>query len=196
MTKKTDNSNLPAKLALRRYFMDKYHSDDRARVFDACQGDGVIWRTLRQEYEVTNYWGVDEKPKKGRIKIDSVRVLGQPGWPEDVIDIDTYGSPWKHWLAMLPHVERPLTAFLTVGSGGPGRVRLGREELLAMGITIDSVLGMSGAITHNLIELAMRYALAAAYDYGLRIVEAQETMTSDSKWRTRYIGVRLEPVDG
>ncbi len=79
MSAKTDNSNLASKLALRRYFLDKYHADGPANVMDCCQGDGVIWRELRKQVSVASYWGIDKKAKKGRIKLDSVRVLGQPG---------------------------------------------------------------------------------------------------------------------
>jgi hypothetical protein len=93
---KTDNHDPRAKLELRRYFLRKYHGDGLARVLDCCQGSGLLWGTLRQEFECESYWGLDLKRKPGRLSIDSSRVLAQPGWPQDVIDIDTYGSPWKH----------------------------------------------------------------------------------------------------
>ncbi|HZU48538.1 MAG TPA: hypothetical protein VFA16_15010, partial [Mycobacterium sp.] len=92
---KTDNGNLEAKLGLRRHFLRRYHMENKPMVLDCCQGDGIIWRKLRQEFEC-DYWGVDVKPKRGRLSIDSVRILAQPGWPHDVLDIDTYGSPWRH----------------------------------------------------------------------------------------------------
>lgn len=197
MAKKTDNSNPTVKLALRRYFLSKYHGDGAADVLDCCQGQGLIWQRLRREFALAGYWGVDVKVQKGRLKIDSMRILAQPGWPHNVIDIDTYGSPWKHWLALLPHVgQRDITVFLTIGSGGPGRIRLGREELDAMGISIERVKGMSGAITHSLIDLAARCCLGQCYRYGLHVIEAAEALTTESKWRTRYIGVRLGSQDG
>jgi len=112
--KKTDNHNLGAKLALREYFLGKYHGSG-AHVLDCCQGDQVIWSALRKKFRIQTYWGLDKKPKVGRLKLDSVRVLEQPGWTQDVVDIDTYGSPWKHWSAMLPHVVRPMSVFLTIG---------------------------------------------------------------------------------
>lgn len=110
---KTDNHNPAAKLALRRYFLRKYHAGERFSVLDCCQGSGLLWGELRREFSDCDYWGVDLKPKSGRLKIDSVRILAQPGWTQNVIDIDTYGSPFKHWAAMLPNVTRPLTVFLT-----------------------------------------------------------------------------------
>lgn len=42
-------------------------------------------------------------------------MLTQPGWQADILDLDTYGSPWKHYNAMLPNLSGPLTVFLTIG---------------------------------------------------------------------------------
>src|SRR5438552_1243842 len=101
-SKKTDNHNLPAKLALRTYFLRKYHMQDVRRdaagatninVLDCCQATGKIWGTLQREFPLAGYWGVDVKPKKGRLTIDSVKILDQPGWTQNVVDVDTYGSP-------------------------------------------------------------------------------------------------------
>ena len=118
VTKKTDNSHLAAKLGLRRYFLDRYHAGERIRVIDCCAGESVIWTTLRREYEV-DYWGIDKERKRGRMHLDSIRVLQQPGWRADVVDIDTYGSPWGHWMALLENATQPLTVFLTYGQISP-----------------------------------------------------------------------------
>lgn len=191
-----DNGNLPAKLKLRRYFMDKYHAGGDANVLDCCQGSAVIWNTLRNEYDLAGYWGIDEKFRAGRIQIDSAKILAQRGWPQNVIDIDTYGTPWKHWMNMLPHVERQLTVFLTIGRSGPGpkRAKLPQEELEAMGLTIDGVSVMS-SLTGHFFEMSIHYCLAAALKHNLRIVECVEAFSVPvNKWRTIYMGVRLEPV--
>jgi hypothetical protein len=92
-SKKTDNHNPKAKLLLRRHFLDKYHADGNADVLDCCQAGGLLWKEIRKTHQIARYWGVDLKPKKGRLKIDSVRILQQSGWPQNVIDIDTYGEP-------------------------------------------------------------------------------------------------------
>ncbi len=110
-----DNSALEAKLDLRRRFLDKYHAQFPINVLDCCRGDGVIWSRLREEYPVTSYWGVDYKKKPGYLVVDSRRLLKTPGWPQNVIDIDTYGSPWEHWLALIKNVSKPTTVFLTIG---------------------------------------------------------------------------------
>lgn len=186
---KTDNARLDAKLALRRHFLKKYHGDGSARVLDCCQGDGIIWEALRKEFPVASYWGVDVKPAKGRLKIDSLRVLGMPGWREDVIDVDTYGSPWKHWSAMLPNVGRPTTVFLTLGQvrmgGGSGvdgllvkeaGIRFKRERWPA-------------ALVGGIAEALLPYAWAMAGRCGLRIVEALEARPGP---HARYFGLHLE----
>jgi len=189
MAKKTDNHNPAAKLALRRYFLRKYHTDEPIHVLDCCQGGGVLWRELRKEFETASYWGLDLKPKKGRLKLDSVRVLQQPGWPQNVVDVDTYGDCWAHWEALLPNIQRPTTVFLTRGHGGPNRVRLGRYELLSLGISIPRIHKMSGAITHTLSEIAVTYALTNTCGYAI-IMEAVEAISDGN---ARYFGVRLEP---
>lgn len=71
--------------------------------------------TLRTEFAIAQYWGVDVTPKSGRLKIDSVRILGQPGLEQNVIDIDTYGSPWKYWFALTRNAHASLTVFPTSG---------------------------------------------------------------------------------
>ena len=189
MGKKTDNSDPRAKLELRRYFLRKYHAGNPPHVLDCCQGEGVLWGRLRKEFELASYWGVDIKKKKGRLRLDSVRVLQQPGWPQNVVDVDTYGSPWKHWEALLPNVRRPTTVFLTIGVvqiGGGG----GLDRIAARALGIDS-LSVSPGISGKLHEIALPRLLAMSYKYDIRIVEAVEAMSSGN---ARYIGVRLEPA--
>lgn len=195
---KSDNHNLKAKLDLRRHLLHRYHANGNAqqpvdpiRVMDCCPGSGEIWSRLRREFTVESYFPIDQKAKVGRLKMDSVRVLAQPGWRETVIDIDTYGSPFRHWLAMLPNLVRPVTVFMTIGRGGPQMVHLGREELVMLGITMPTIFRMSGAITHTLADLCVSHALAKSLEYGWRIVEAVETETNGN---ARYIGIRVEAV--
>jgi hypothetical protein len=178
-----DNGNLVAKLKLRRHFLETYHADGSADVLDCCQGNGVIWKQLRHRLKVRSYWGLDLKPKKGRLKLDSVRVLQQSGWSYDVIDIDTYGSPWKHWMSMLPNVTSGITVFLTIGQWQMGTAG---EILEALGI---GKLKVPPGIAVRLHEAGLEYLLAAATDFGLRITEAREAICKAS---ARYFGIRLE----
>ena len=186
-TTKTDNHNPAAKLALRRHFLREYHADDSPHVLDCCQGGGLLWQELRKEFAVASYWGVDVKPKKGRLKLDSVRVLAQPGWPQNVVDIDTYGSPWKHWAAMLPNIARPTTVFLTIGQvqiGGGQLIKEAKEALELKDLRIPP------AISAKLNRFAVPYLLAQSDWYGIIVTEALEAASSGN---ARYIGVRLEP---
>jgi hypothetical protein len=194
--RKTDNSNLAAKLDLRRYFLRTYHATEPIHVLDCCQGAGVLWRQLRQEFPVASYWGLDVKPKKGRLRLDSVRVLAQPGWPQNVIDVDTYGSPWAHWLALLPNVVSPTTVFLTVGQplSKPfiRRFRsLNKEELQSIGASFKTKLPLAFQLFIG--KLSTPYVLAAAYKAGVQILEAVE---AESTGNANYFGVRLEKSVG
>jgi len=183
MAKKIDNSNLEAKLELRRHFLRKYHADDPPHVLDCCQGSGVLWEQLRKEFAVASYWGVDLKRRKGRLKLDSARILAQPGWPQTVVDVDTYGSPWKHWEAMLPNIQQPTTVFLTIGQWQMGTDRHILTALGLRGITIPP------GIARKLHGLSVSYCLARTCVYDIIIVEAVEAVSTGN---ARYIGLRLE----
>lgn len=203
---KTDNRNLDAKLEVRRHFLRKYHSQPGAvvRVLDCCQGDGLIWDRLRSEFPVASYWGVDVKPKRGRLAVKSERVLAQPGWRQDVIDVDTYGTPWTHWLAMLPNLKRGpflrddvsgVTVFLTLGRGVNAPV-LSKIEVDALGLG-DLSLKLTGSLSSlvtALSAMAPRYVLARASEHGLKVVEIAmtESKTGTTGGGGEYWGVRLE----
>lgn len=193
--KKSDNGHLAAKLELRRHFLAKFpppgpKKRSRFKVFDACQGEGVLWSVLRREFPC-DYWGVDVKPKKGRLKIDSVKVLGQPGWDFDVVDIDTYGSPWKHYQAMMPYVRRPVTVFLTLGfvrAGGGGNV--GNAFMRAAGLEFAH-LPIPSALAGSVWDVCMVRCLGSCYAEGVRATYAAEAVVEGGT--ARYVGVRLVP---
>lgn len=190
---KMDNFDPVAKLELRRHFLRKYHADDPPHVLDCCQGSGLLWTALRREFAVASYWGVDVKPRKGRVKLDSVRILVQPGWPQNVVDVDTYGSPWKHWDALLPQISRPTTVFLTLGQKVTGIVgALSKEAIGAIGLTSLRKL-LPSAFHVKIAGLCVSYLLARSYDYGITIIEAVEAVSANRD--ARYIGVRVEPAE-
>jgi hypothetical protein len=144
---------------------------------------------LRSEFSF-EYWGVDLKPRKGRLKIDSVRILEQTGWTQNVVDFDTYGSAWKHWAAMLPNIVQSTTVFLTIGAimfaGAVDEVA--RD---AMGLRFQDP-PLPASICGKLNDLAVGYCLAKCHGYGIRIIEAQEALSDGN---ARYIGIRLEPLE-
>ncbi len=189
-SKKIDNSCMQAKLDLRRYFLNRYHVDQSRpiHVLDCCQGSGLIWSALKAEYDVTSYWGVDVKPKAGRLKLDSRRILAQAGWPQNVIDVDTYGSPWGHWLELLPHVTQPTTVFMTIGDQNSGVFQPGPTgaNYLTLPPSTPGVLqGMIGR------DIAPNILLTRAAQFGINLIEPIEAIADGQ--HARYIGCHLVP---
>ena len=189
---KTDNQFLSLKLFLRRYFLQKYHSTGPLHVFDACQGEGIIWKKLKSEFDLKSYWGVDRKPRSsGQIRIDSVKILAQPNWRFNIVDIDVYGSPWKHWSALLPNVSQPTTVFLTIGHMRKGGSSTDHFSLASMGLTFPSLQIPSSLGVKVVIAYGLPYCLALADRYKLTIKETSEAFPPP---RTlRYIGMHLRP---
>jgi len=189
MSAKSDNSNHAGKLELRRYFLRRYPP---VKVLDCCQGEMVLWSRLRQEFPCT-YMGLDVKEKRGRLKLKSHRLLENRHLDFDVIDVDTYGSPWKHWFALLPNLSRPTTVFLTAGFSAAGGGVISKEQLRALGI--DGLKHFSETRTAFSLVLnpfSLHYCIAQVTHYGLRIIEAREALHGGRFGHTRYIGLRLE----
>lgn len=182
-TRKTDNANLGAKLALRREMIRKAFGDKPIRVFDACQGSGLIWSHLRKEFAVAQYWGVDLKPAPGRMKIDSVKVL-KSGVVADIYDIDTYGWPWEHVQELAPRLGAPALVFLTIGKvGGLTQIPI---SLLSKMTGISNKIPFS--FMHFLYPHCIRYLLTYLKRYGI-IRQAKEAKSANAT----YIGLWLEP---
>jgi hypothetical protein len=186
---KIDNSSVPAKLALRRYFLKRYHADRPPHVIDCCVGEGVLWGRLRKEFAVASYLPIDKKNIPGRLRVnDSARILELPGLRADVIDVDTYGLPWRHWIAIIRGMDRPTTVFLTIGrlfmAGGS---RLSREEADALGLSFRK-LKLPTSLSGRLCPLAIDRLLGLAPANGLRVIEAREV----SGHHVQYVGVRLD----
>jgi len=187
-TIKTDNSHLAHKLLIRRHFLQKYHGNGAIPVvFDCCQGEGIIWKALRQEFQV-QYWGVDLKSKPGRPRVDSLRILKLPGFHADIIDIDTYGSPWKHWFALLPKIQKPMTVFMTIGHTPPLVNAPDHAMLAAAGLNFRR-LRLPSTIGSQLHDFCLSYCLTRTYVYDIIIVETAECIAPGN---ARYLGLRLE----
>lgn len=185
---KTDNANPAAKHALRRHFLRKYHTaENPIRVLDCCQGSGKIWRKLANEFPIRS-WGLDVKPRPGRLKIDSARVLAAGGYAETVIDIDTYGSPWKHWAALLDTCDHPVTVFLTIGLVKIGGGNFDHSLLPVLGLNFQR-LDLPNSLGAKLSDLALAASLAP-HASPFKIVDALESPNPGGS--ARYIGLRLE----
>jgi hypothetical protein len=188
MDKKTDNHNFADKLGIRRYFLDKYHKKVPPVVFDCCQGEKLLWSILEREYVLDSYFGVDLKLKKGRLKIDSSRILEQKGFDFDVVDVDTYGEPWKHFLNMLPHITKPCTVFLTIATikaAGGGNI----SKLMAKALGVHNLTNLSQALRGKISLLGTDQFLGMALKY----CEVQECKEVESSGNARYLGLRLVP---
>jgi len=188
MDKKTDNHNAGSKLALRRYFLDKYHKLTPPVVFDCCQGEKMLWSILEREYVLDSYFGVDLKIKKGRLKIDSSRILEQKGCEFDVIDVDTYGEPWKHFLNLLANLSKPCTVFLTIATikaAGGGNISKSMSKALGVHNLPSFPQSLKGKIseygTEQFLGMALKYC------------EVQECKEVESFGHARYLGLRLVP---
>lgn len=187
-----DNSNYQGKLSLRRYFMAKYHSESPASVMDCCQGAGLVWKQLRSEFTLSSYFGMDLKKKKGRLKVDSVQVLSQPGWKQDIIDVDTYGQPWRHWEAIVRNATHPLTVFMTIGRGVGLLTSIDHRSLYLIGFSKRLVNMVPKALKRQNIfdDLVLNQYLTMSYDHA--IIECME-VRQGRQFETRYIGVRIQP---
>jgi hypothetical protein len=195
------NIGFITKVALRRYFLETYHKDEPIRVFDCCQGEGAIWGKLRTEFPVAEYWGVDnakEKLRAGRLVIDSKRILAQ-GVRQNVIDVDTYGSPWKHWLALLAarNDSATLTVFLTFGRGTFGS---GWDDAMvdSLGLRFKRLTLPDGLIAKVCSVSGIQHCLGRAGEFGYKIVDCREAIPHrDFKVevgharKARYFGVRI-----
>lgn len=186
---KTDNHNPEAKLELRRYFLKKYHADKPPRVMDCFQGGGVLWGTLSGEFKLGNYWGVDMKPKKGRLKVDSARILSQRGWMADVVDLDAYGSPWGHWMVLCETCDTSsITIFLTIGmvkQNGFAGMDASTAKMVGCLFRTEAPRTLLGRIITGTLPFALRHA----QKHGLNAVEIVEAYPQKN---ARYIGMRLE----
>jgi hypothetical protein len=181
-----ENSHLTVKIDLRRHFLDRYHSAGERRVFDAFQAKGLLWSILREEFPLTSYWGVDLVEKKGRVKVDSARVLVQPGWNANIVDLDAYGSPWKHWLGVIWNSPGSVTVFFTVGSKNGLMARnISAFEKKLLGIPFRKLPGRLGK---TLDRLVLDFMLGEALER-FDVIEATEALPSTT---ARYFGVRLE----
>ena len=189
MSTKTDNGNIESKLVLRRHFLELYHAGSRPSVLDCCAGEQKIWKALRETYDV-NYLGLDKKGISGTLKMDSVDYLRRGhGSLFDVVDIDTYGSPFRHLAAFVRYMKKPATVFLTFGAKGVGRVH--GEALTALGIDYPLPVAIAIAVVEERLgDVIGGMVHPHVCEY------AMESSPGESVCRpTRYVGLRIAPHD-
>lgn len=107
---------------------------------------------------------------------------------DEIVDIDTYGSPWRHYYALLPNIHKPTTIFLTNGlikiMGG----NVSKEEKEAIWINFKTV-NPPQALIVKACKKSISYCFARCYDYNIIIIEAMEAV---SYGNAKYYGLRLE----
>lgn len=128
---KTDNHNLAAKVELRLEALRRAKLA-RVDVVDCFAGAGSVWAEVMKSARVDEYTAIEKRPRPGALKMDSERYLGRPGWAHNVVDLDAYGSPWRHFEAAMKN-GRPEIVFLTVGMTIMGNQQ--HDALEAIGIT-------------------------------------------------------------
>lgn len=178
---KHDNSALPAKLKLRRRYLDKYTSG-RIRVIDACAGEqSRIWSKLRDEYDVS-YMGLDKKSVgRGVVRADSIRWLRTVPIEADVVDIDTYGEPWQHLYALAGnHPGHDLVVFLSYGYVGKGVGNISKLMKQSAGIPMDWPIPKNQAVR----EYCILSALHGVRSHGVAAVDI--SMAHNSADSSRY----------
>jgi hypothetical protein len=181
-----DNSNIESKVALRRYFLDKYHKEGEVNVLDCFAGHGHVWGRLKSEYKLNSYVGLDKKDIKGVLPIDNLRVLSDGQVWYNVVDLDAYGEPWRQWDILLRRIKSPTTVFLTIGAAHIGvskfmRKLAGVPERCPSALCVKMRQTMTGI------------AFSLPMSYNIDIVEAAEATAA---MHARYVGFRLSPRSG
>jgi hypothetical protein len=114
--KKVDNThrNMRAKVTIRRNVLESVGAD-RAVVFDAFAGSGVMWSEVWQE--AADYVGCDERwfqDSRCCYVADNRRVLRCADLARfNLFDLDAYGSPWEQ--AYILACRRPLAPGERIG---------------------------------------------------------------------------------
>lgn len=129
---KHDNTNAPAKIALRKHFLDLMHP---RKILECYAGEErQMYHACYQGYDVT---ALDIKGGRGVKKIDNRRYVRNHADEYDFFDLDAYGSPYPLLATLLARRTNPapFTVIITDGTklnlsyqhppyilGGPARI--------------------------------------------------------------------------
>ena len=189
-----DNGYLASKLALRRHLLARWHKGRAVRVLNCCEGeDNVLWGWLRREVRVRAYLGLDLKKRRLGLRMDSARFLAEAAWRFDMIDIDTYGSPFAHLMALLDNFRVP--AVTVAWTWGLARLTPGGERGNLDGATtrllgLDSVAKVAPvSLLAQAKPLALGLWLTECRNRNILVHGLCEALPSR---RARYLGARLE----
>lgn len=137
--KKLDNRSLPAKIAIRRWLLDKM-GITQVRLLETCTGGALIWRAMEDYVELKLWTKIDVKPRPGTgavLKLTATQAINAlPLHEYNVIDCDFYGDPWEAYRAVLAHgIRQPLAVFLT--HGHVSQAQLSHAAMAAVGMPTD-----------------------------------------------------------
>lgn len=85
-------------------------------VLDCTAGYGVLWESLKKNFDINSYYPLDKQKRPKALKLDSKRFLKSADLSRfNVIDIDTYGSCFEHYQLLMKNKSCPsnLAIFLT-----------------------------------------------------------------------------------
>lgn len=187
--RRTDNANTPLKLSLRRELLRPLAArKPDFSVLDCCAGSGLLWHELKREFPAARVTPLDFKAAPGRLKIKSERFL-EVNADFDVIDVDTWGSPWAHFKAILEAPKRERVVFLTYGYRTPRRgiTQISAEETEWFGCSRDMARMIFRSDPHWYCATLLAQALSAGY-------MAPEGFISAESLRALYFGLRLVPA--
>lgn len=191
---RTDNRDLRLKLAIRRWTIAAAGLGPDLRVLDLCAGEGHIWQVLRKEYRLSSYTPCDRNPRMpGTIKGDAERLVESFDLSLfDVIDVDTWGSPWEIWLRLSGRVRQRTAILLTHGTRGVAGSgpAMSLIELDALGIPRSWPIPKKVAL--NRIAAG---ALLAKGVRALNVLRIAKAETQQGGSHMCHYGLAVEPKD-
>jgi hypothetical protein len=156
---------------------------EKIHVLDCCAGDGYLWRSVSGLFggEVERL-AFDLKAGKGRYRLDSRRFLSTGNLSRfDVIDIDTYGSPYEHLFAAFgnPTLADTVVVFFTdilvrIGGGSIQKKALEMVGLSFPGATLPK------CFTAEIVRYTRSYVLKYPQRIGYRIERCRLTTRGGS----------------
>jgi len=194
--KRTDNYNEEVKLEIRRYLIKHIiDSGRKLNVFDACQGDRILWTQLEKEFPLESYFGVDTKSQRGRLTIDSSRIIDKLPEETTFIDIDTWGSPVPHLLALCKGKTRYdyVGVALTIGMitrRGAGAIPKEIQYLMGLTDNIRIRMKLQGPLTAKLQKYIYPYILYLPTLHDYDIIDIVEAVPPSRT--ARYFGMILQ----
>jgi len=187
-TRQTDNSHLAVKLEIRRRICGAL--GEPLAVLDCCAAAGVIWRRLRAELPVERYVPIDRKPDRAAVpetlRLDSRAALERMDLAAfNVVDVDTYGEPWDHWLTACRRIARRTAVFLTHGFVSVAGGNVSRTVRRELGIPAAWPIPIGPALA----KLSASFLLSR----GCKSARLRSALRWTSS-RVDYYGLILEPA--